>query len=95
MHLAMAINAININMGKYVQTGSAVSLFFYFCFNLALTLLNKLLLEKVCRRTLPFNPHIIHVTVLNHFQGQIPLPAYGSTCRCFMAWMCCHSPQKQ
>ncbi|ERF71085.1 hypothetical protein EPUS_07757 [Endocarpon pusillum Z07020] len=43
----MAIHAVGVNMGKYVQTGSAVSLLFYFSFNLALTLLNKLLLEKV------------------------------------------------
>ncbi|KAF7511409.1 hypothetical protein GJ744_004598 [Endocarpon pusillum] len=43
----MAIHAVEVNMGKYVQTGSALALLFYFSFNLALTLLNKLLLEKV------------------------------------------------
>lgn len=52
MQLVMAIHAVDVNMGKYVQTGSAVSLLFYFSFNLALTLLNKLLLEKVRYRKL-------------------------------------------
>jgi hypothetical protein len=82
---------------KYMNGRSTLSLLIYFSLNLALTLLNKVVLEKVCcwrydpiiRIRCPQEP------LLNMSQDSTPLPLYSPTCHIFLVGLCLDPPKKK